>query len=323
MIICKTPYRIPLAGGGTDLDFYYKKKGGFLISSTINQYIYTCVTERTTDEKILIQTTSTQFASNVDQIKHRMIKTVLKHFSIKNKITVGTYSTLPTGVDLGSSSATIIGLINCLKELLNIKISNKEIVKKAFYLERNLLKIDGGWQDQIISTYGGIKKIEINKNGSYRFADLKINKSKIKNFEKYLLLIYTNVTRDSSKIIKSQRKNKNKIIKTYDQIKNLAYDFENLIKKERYKEIGELFHHHWMLKRKLSNNMTNSYLDKIYLNLLKEKSFVGGKIIGAGGGGFFLMVSSNMKKSISYLKKKKLNFLNFSFDNLGSRVIEK
>lgn len=323
MIICKTPYRIPLAGGGTDLDFYYKRKKGFLISSAINHYIYTCVTYRSTDKKILIQTTSTQFANNVDQIKHRMIRTVLKYFSIKNKITVGTYSTLPTGVGLGSSTSTIIGLINCLKELLNIKITNKEIIKKAFYIERNLLGIDGGWQDQIISTYGGIKNIDIDKNGNYKVSDLNISKKKIRNFEKYLILIYTNINRNSSKIIISQRKNKKNIIETYDQIKNLAHEFKNLIKKEKYIEIGKLFHNHWMLKRKLSTKMTNSSLDKIYLNLLKDKSFIGGKIIGAGGGGFFLMVSNNIKRSVKYLNKMKLNYVNFNFDYFGSRIIER
>ena len=122
MIITRTAFRIPLAGGGTDLDFYYKKNGGDLISSTFNQYVFVLLAERPIDDKILIQTTTTQFANNINKVKHKIIREVLKYFNIKKKIQVSSFSTLPTSSGLGSSSALIVGLIKAISILKKKKI---------------------------------------------------------------------------------------------------------------------------------------------------------------------------------------------------------
>ena len=176
MIITRTPYRIPLAGGGTDLDFYYKKRGGLLISATFNQFVFTILLRRPIDDKILIQTTDTQFARNTNQIKHKIIREVLRFFKIKNRIQIGTFTTLPTSSGLGSSSALIVGIIFGLSKMLGVKLSKKEIAKAAFFIERKKLKHHGGWQDQIISSYGGINKIKILKNGKFTVHKINIKK---------------------------------------------------------------------------------------------------------------------------------------------------
>ena len=119
MIISKTPYRIPLSGGGTDIEFYYKKSKGHLISISIDQHVYVLLMPRLVDDNYLIQTTSTQFANKLEKIYHPLIRETLKFYNIKEKVHVGTYSTIPTRTGLGTSSAMIVGLINCIK---NIKI---------------------------------------------------------------------------------------------------------------------------------------------------------------------------------------------------------
>ena len=133
MIISKTPFRVPVAGGGTDLDFYYKKRGGAFYSLAINQYVYVFLKQRYIDKNFLIQTTSTQFAKTLNKIDHSLIKETLKYFKINEPVHVGVYTTIPTLTGLGSSSSLVVGLINCIIKFKNIKLNNKKIISiKSF-----------------------------------------------------------------------------------------------------------------------------------------------------------------------------------------------
>ncbi len=320
MIITRTAFRIPLAGGGTDLDFYFKKKGGELISSTFNQFVFVLLAERPIDDKILIQTTTAQFSNSINKVKHEIIREVLKYFKIKKKIQISTFSTLPTSSGLGSSSALIVGLIKAISIFKKEKISKNKIARIAFHIERKVLSYTGGWQDQIIASFGGVQQIKISKKGNFNTRSIKIKNNVINKLEKKFILVFTKELRNSSKVISSQKVNLKKTIKIYDAIRSLVPTMKNSLKKGDYKKIGEIFHHHWKLKKQLSKQISNSKIDRIYLNLLKDNSFIGGKLIGAGGGGFFLMVSNNLKKSILYLRKKKLNFTKFKFTFGGTQV---
>ena len=135
------------------------------------------------------------------------------------------------------------------------------------------------------------------------------------------ILVNAGYPRNSSKVIESQKKNIKNTIKIYDKIKLQVNDFEKALIKGDYKKIGKIFHEQWLLKKGISDQISNSKINKIYSNLLKEKSFIGGKLIGAGGGGFFLMVSKNTKSSIKFLKKNKYNFLKFRFTEGGTEKI--
>ena len=201
--------------------------------------------------------------------------------------------------------------------MIGVKLSKKEIAKAAFFIERKKLKHHGGWQDQIISSYGGINKIKILKNGKFTVHKINIKKKILNKLENKLILVFTKETRNSSRIIVNQKLNQKKTIKIYDKIKSYVRTMEIALKKGDYKKIGEIFHEHWKIKKKLSKYISTSKLDKIYLNLLKEKSFIGGKLIGAGGGGFYLMVTKNIVSSIKYLKLRKINFTRIKFVEQG------
>jgi len=321
MILSRTPYRLPLAGGGTDIDFYYKKRGGFLISISISEYMYTYIAPRTFDARSLIQTTDTQFVNNNYEIENSIIRETLKYFKIKDKLHIGNFSTLPTHSGIGSSSSLIVGLIKVISKFKKIKLNNDQVIKLAYKIEREILGYDGGWQDQIMATLGGIRKILINKNGKIKLEKINISNKTLNKFQNRLLLVFTKERRESSKVIESQRINAKQILKKYDLIKNLATSFESLLKKEKFNSIGKLFHNHWQIKKKLSSKMSNNYLDDIYLNLTKHQSFVGGKIIGAGGGGFFLMLTKSKQESIKYLKSNKFLFANLTFEHNGSVLL--
>ena len=310
MILYKTPFRIPLAGGGTDIDFYYKKRGGFLISAAISEYVYTYIAPRPFDTRSLIQTTDVQFVNNNYEIENKIYRETLKYFKIKDKLHIGNFSSFPTGAGLGSSSSLIVGLIKIISKFKKIRINNSQIIKLAYKIEREILGLDGGWQDQIMATLGGFRKISINKSGKIKSKKISISNKTLNKFQNTLLLVFTKGTRDSSKIVRSQRIDGTLILKKYD-----------LIKRKKFISIGKLFHEHWQIKKKLSSMITSNYLDNIYLKLMKHRSFTGGKIIGAGGGGFFLMSTKSKKESIKYLKKNKFLFANLTFVHNGSTLI--
>ena len=320
MILSKTPYRIPLSGGGTDISFYYKKHNAHLISFAIDQYVFVLFSVRSIEDDYFIQTTYTQFAKNIKQIDHSLIRETLKFYNIKEKIHVGTYSTLPTGTGVGSSSAMVVGLINCINQYKKFKLSNENIIKDAYKIERIICKQYGGWQDQIISQHGGILDIKITKREKVNIKNIKIS-NKLKNtIKNNLLIIYTKQKRNSSQIINSQRKNRN-LIKYYNLIKSFNKPILDALKKGNIKKIGEIFNAHWILKKNLSNKITNKKIDKFYTNLISRYKIIGGKLIGAGGGGFILACCKNKKKLCKQLDDNKIGYINLNLNRFGSKII--
>ncbi len=322
MIVIRAPFRLPLAGGGTDLEFYYKKRGGKLISASFDQYIYIMLSKRPLDKKILVQTTDTQFSNSLKKVKHDLIRVALEHFKVNDSYQVGTFSTLPTRSGLGSSSTLMVGLLKGLSHMKKISLTKKKLASLAFKLERKKLKLDGGWQDQIISSFGGVQKININKKGFFKVQKLNIKNKNLKKIEKSFFLVFTEEVRNSSIIVKKQKKNKN-IIQNYDFIKSKVANFEKFFKAGNIKQIGLLFHSHWMEKQKIAKEITNNNFNQIYKRLILSDLFYGGKIIGAGGGGFFLMVSKNPFKAEKFLKKSKLRYTKPKFDFDGTKIIFK
>ena len=253
----------------------------------------------------MIQTTDTQFANDINKINHQLIRETLKAFKLRERLHVATYTTVPTNTGLGSSSAMVIGLINCICRLKKIKLSNMQIIKKAFMIERKICKQYGGWQDQVISQMGGLIKLDISKKEKINISKLKSIPLIEKNIKDKFLLVYTKVKRYSSEVVLSQKIRQTEIIDLYDKIKNLNKKIIFSIKNKNPIYIAKLFNEHWANKKKLSNKMTDKKIDKFYSDLLKKYNFLGGKLIGAGGGGFFLMITNNKSKTIKLLQKKK------------------
>ena len=321
MIISRTPYRLPLSGGGTDIDFYYKKSGGHLISISIDEYVYVLLMPRLIDKNYLIQTTKTEFRNNLSQIDHELIRETLRYYNIREKLHIGTYSTVPTRTGLGTSSAMVVGLINCIKKYKKLKLTNREIINDAYKIERKICKIYGGWQDQIVSQLGGYLDIKISKNEKIRIKKIKINKKINEIVNNNFLLVYTEIKRNSSSVILSQKKRKNNILKYYDKIKSFNKPILKALDSSLVREVGYIFDKHWSLKKSLSNQITDKKIDGFYDNLIKKYNVYGGKLIGAGGGGFFLVCTDNKKKLIKKLKKNKVNFIDFSIEKYGSKII--
>ena len=322
LVISQTPYRISLGGGGTDLPFYANEKGGRLITAAINQYVKVFVAKRPLDDKILIQTTDVQFASSIDEIDNKIIAEALRYFNIHKGTQVATFTTIPTGIGLGTSSTVLVGLVNALSKLDNHLFSALEIAKIAFYIEREILQHSGGSQDQYIAALGGIQVMDINKNGEVACTPLLIDEGNRNLLQKHLVLIYTGQERSSAEIINSQKRDLVKAFEVYDEIKEIGYESTDSLVNANIEGLGQSMNRHWEIKKTLSNKISTSKFDELYLKF-KDLGSPGGKIIGAGGGGFFMMaVPDNVKSFITKINALGFKTLSWNFDFNGSHIVE-
>ena len=310
-----------MGGGGTDLPFYASKKGGELITGAINEYITVMVAKRAIDEKIFLQYSQTEMVSSLDQISHEILREILRYFKIFDSFQVATFSTMPTFTGLGASSTLIVALVKAIRELYGKPVSQTKLAEEAFHIEREILGLSGGFQDQYIAALGGIQVLKINKDLKVTTKAVQIEKEPLKKLQSSLFLIHAGIDRNSEKIIESQRKALG-IIDAYDQIKSIGKLSVDYILNAEIDKLGNAMDDHWKIKKKMSQKMSNSNIDNMYLEL-KSFGSIGGKIIGAGGGGFFLMVvNKNRKKFKETATRNNYKFIDFDFEFKGAHIIK-
>ena len=320
-VIVSSPYRISLGGGGTDLPFYASEKGGFLITAAIDEFITVSVARRSLDKKIFLQYSSTEMVDSLDEISHPFFKEILRYYKITESFQIATFSTLPTYTGLGASSTLIVGLIKAIHELYNKSIGPIELAEEAFHIEREILGLSGGYQDQYIAALGGIQILNISKNLKVKAESLILDKKELKKLQNCLFLIHSGIERNSEKIIEEQQKELD-IFEAYDQIKAIGKSSVGYLKRGEIDKLSISMDNHWKIKKRLTKTISNSTIDRMYLEL-KSFGSPGGKIIGAGGGGFFLMVvDKNQNEFIRKAKEANYKFIDYKFDSRGAHVLE-
>tara|TARA_Y100001958_G_C21247225_1_gene578283 strand:- start:660 stop:1634 length:975 start_codon:yes stop_codon:yes gene_type:complete len=323
MIIVRSPLRISIGGGGTDIPSYYEKKESFFISAAINKYVYVTIT-RPFEKGIYLKYSRIEKRNKISSINHKIIKEVLKKKLKEKRIEITTLTDIPTKTGLGSSGSFSTALIKALYLYNQKKISKRDLAELACDIEINKLKQSSGKQDQYISVFGGISEFRINKKGYVSVEKLKISNKTFINLENNLLLFFTGFSRNSSLILNEQNKktlqNSSQILKNLDYVKELGLEIKKNLIKGDCKEFGRLMNEHWINKLKRSKNMSNSTIDNIY-NFALNNGALGGKLIGAGGGGFLMFYSDNPKKLRLAMKKKKIEEVNFKFDFDGVKQI--
>jgi D-glycero-alpha-D-manno-heptose-7-phosphate kinase len=323
MIISRTPLRISLGGGGTDLESYFKKNNGFVVSAAINKYIMVVIKENL-KKNFEIKYSEYEKVNNVNKIKHNIIRECLKKFNITNGIEVSSFSDVPSGTGLGSSGAFTVCLLNALYAFKKKKISKRKLVFEAYNIEKNILKLPTGYQDQAIASYGGVLVQKYFKK-NIQFSKIKVNKIFNKNFENNLLLIFTGFQRESKNILRRQINKTN--IKNYKMIENLNYikqlgkeTYAN-IKKNNLNNYGRLIKKHWEYKKNRDGEMTNKKINEI-INICNSCGAQGSKVVGAGGGGYILTYANNLSKIKKELSKRKFVSFNIKISNEGSKIIK-
>lgn len=325
MIITRSPYRISFFGGGTDYHTYYEKYGGDILSTSINHYNYiSCrfLPPFHAEYRNRIAWRELEYPDKISDIKHNAIREALKYYGIDKGIEISNQCDLPARSGLGSSSSFCSGLIKSIYALKGEMISKYGLAKETIKLERQILKEDGGIQDQIASVYGGLNHIHINNNGSFSVEPVVMDETRKKALNERLLLFFTGISRNSFELAKKQEnatKDKTNQLKTMQQMVREACDILTN-KSAALSDFGKLLNETWKLKRSLTNVITNSVIDEIYEKALKNGA-LGGKILGAGGGGFILFYADT--ECHTAIKQALANLINvpFKFDDQGCQIV--
>jgi len=326
MVIARSPLRISLGGGGTDLPSYYKEHEGFLIAASIDRYVYVSM-NKPFKNGIYLKYSSLENVNSIKDIQHPIIREALNHFnSIDSipQIEITTMADIPAGTGLGSSGSFTTALIKCLSCYKKENMHTSDIAELACDIEINKLKEPIGKQDQYIAAFGGITCFTFKKDDSVIIEPLKISDDTLFDLEDNLLLFFTGIARSASSILKDQ--NERSLSNNIEMLSNLNYVKEMGIKSKIYLEkgltyeFGSLMHEHWENKKRRSGGMSNPQIDEWY-NLGLKNGAVGGKLVGAGGGGFLLFYANDRNKLRHTMKKVGLEEVRFKFDFEGSKVV--
>jgi D-glycero-alpha-D-manno-heptose-7-phosphate kinase len=329
MIISKTPYRISFFGGGSDYPSWYLKHSGRVISTTINKYIYISCRELPPyfKHKNRIVYSKIEEVKNINDIKHSVVKSVLKSFRKENffkksGLEIHYDGDLPSRTGVGSSSAFVVGFLNLLNSFFNKRISKNKLIDQSINLEQKILGEIVGSQDQIATCYGGFNEIIFLKNGSYQVHPLITNDKDLSNLEDQLLLVFSGIRVNTANNIAASyvtsfdKKNKNLIF----EIMNHTNIAKKIIIDKNFNDLGPLLNETWKIKRSLSKSISNSRINMIYKLGLKNGA-TGGKLLGAGGAGFVLFFVPKNNK-INFLRAfKNFTIVDFKFENKGTHII--
>ena len=325
MIVSRTPFRITLGGGGTDLPSYYEKFGGFIFSFCLSKYMYVCVNQPSADDLIRLKYSKSEIVKSPKELNHDIARACLERVGINSKIEIASLSDIPAGSGLGSSSTYTVGLLNALYTMKGEHKNLEFLANEACIIEMDILNKPMGKQDQYLAALGGFVVMDIDKNGKVKSKKISIEKSILNDLNRNLLIFFTGQQRKNNKILKAQddstKKNKQQVIDSLHYIKDSGYKILEIIQSGNIDDLGIMFKEHWEMKKKLSSGVTNSEIDSIY-NIAMDNSALGGKISGAGGGGFFTFYCnknhSKLRKAMTDIGLKELDY---SFDFDGSKII--
>lgn len=325
MIICKTPFRISFFGGGTDFPTYYNNhKNAGVISTSINKYSYISIRHLPSffEHKHRITYSIVEHVKNNNEIKHPAVKAILKFFNQKTGLEIHYDGDVPAWSGLGTSSSFTVGLLNCMHTLNKDAINKKKIAEEAIYVEQNLLKEAVGSQDQISASYGGFNKIVFKNKNTFEVTKINFKNNNKLFFEENLLLMYTGIRRLSHDIEIQKIKKLNHNIRLLNQISSLRDDALKIFESKTIclKTLGNLMIESWKEKKGLSEKVSNELIDDA-LELGLKNGAHGGKILGAGGGGFLLFIAPKDTHKNILKKLKKFMFVEFKFENDGSKII--
>ena len=319
IILSRTPFRLSLGGGSTDLPSYYKNYGGFIFAAAINMYMDIFIKKPATDDLVHMHYLKYESEASAKKIKHTIGREALKMMGVKDRVLISFNADTPAGTGLGSSGACAVGLLKGLAAFTGKQMTNLEAAEKSFELTQNLGLPDGK-QDPYICALGGFTVLEIAKSGLVKIIKPKIAAQTADKFLKNTLLFYTGVYRKSAPILKAQ--NAREVLELKHQTKEIGQEIYRCFLKGDLDRFGELMDKHWRIKKAMSSSMSSDSFDEIY-SLARKAGASGGKIIGAGGGGYFMFYcpSEIARQQVRrVLKKFNLREMNFSIDERGART---
>lgn len=324
MIISRTPFRISFFGGGTDYPGWFRENGGVVLVTTIDKYCYISCRYLPPffEHKFRVVYSKIENAREISQIEHPVVRAVLERFKCDGGLEIHHDGDLPARSGLGSSSSFTVGLINAVMALHGTHISKEELANSAIYIEQDVLKENVGSQDQLSVAHGGFNRIKFKQDNTYDVTPVVLPKSKLEALEGSLMLFFTGISRFSSDIAKTQIDN----IKTCElklrRIEEMVGEALHILNSgtDSLDDFGRLLNEVWKYKKSLSDKVSNSTIDQIYEEAVKDGA-LGGKILGAGGGGFILFYVKPENQPAVKKRLKRLVHVPFRFESSGSRII--
>lgn len=325
MILSRAPTRITLGGGGTDLQSYYSRGGGFLIAGAINKYC-TILANKRFYPSIRLSYSQMEVIDEVAEIRHRIFQATLGFLGIEKGIELHSTADIPANCGLGSSSSFTVALLNALHTYRKDFVTQKQLAEEACHIEIDVLGEPIGKQDQYMAAYGGLTCLTFEKNGHVLVEPLRISGETLDQLETNLLLFFTGKERSASEILYDQdvkcKQGDEEIARNLDQVKEIGLETRKNLEEGHVDEMGELFHYHWEIKKKRSEKMTDSFIDECY-EAGRKSGAAGGKLIGAGGGGFLMFYCNNSHKPkvIEAMRRMGLRWERFRFDFDGAKIL--
>ncbi len=323
MIITKTPFRMSFFGGGTDMESFFREYGGAVLSTTFDKYCYVTVRHlpRFFDYTTELAYSKMERVKDVEEINHPAVRYAMKMMDM-HEIRLTYEADLPARSGLGTSSSFAVGMLNAFYALKGKYADKKRLADEAIYLERVLCDEAGGWQDQIAASFGGMNRIEFNKDGTYDVKPIIIHPDRKKQLNDNLLMFFTGFTRFSSDMQKANATGYAEKIKQLQQMYALVDDAEKLLedKHSDLDDFGRLLDQTWRLKRQTGGAITTNSIDALYEKGI-ESGALGGKLLGAGGGGFLVFYVQSEKKTAVIEAMKDLLYVPFQFEDGGTQVI--
>jgi len=324
MIIVRSPLRISIGGGGTDLKSYYSQEGGFLVAAAIDKYVYISLSKRFT-KGLLLKYSKIENCQSIDEIEHPIFREVLKTLNPSDfSLEIDSMADIPAGTGLGSSGSFTTALIKAVSSFDYKVLRPNEVAELACHIEIDRLGEPIGKQDQYIASYGGVTSFTFNKDGSVLAKPLEIARQTIYDLEDNLLLFFTGFSRSASAILKDQnvksQSNDREMIENLNYVKTLGLRSQKLLESGNLSEFGELMHEHWEHKKRRSGGMSNPKIDEWY-QLAINNGAIGGKLVGAGGGGFLMFMAKDRNQLRKVLTQSGLEEVRFKFDFEGTKVM--
>jgi len=324
MIIVRSPLRITLGGGGTDVPSYYRGHEGFLIAAAIDKYVYITI-HQTFIEELLVKYSELERVGSLDDLKHPIVREAFRLSGVPGRaLEITSMADIPAGTGLGSSSSFTTALLKALYTHKKELIHPQELAERACEVEIERLREPIGKQDQYISAYGGVTCFRFNKDGKVDAWPAPLDTETLYNLEDNLLMFFTGYSRAASAILKEQdSKTKEQdcdMIDNLHHVKKMGYRSLKLLEEARLVEFGQLMHEHWELKKRRSGGMSNPQIDEWYA-LAMRSGAAGGKLIGAGGGGFLMFYAEDKTKLRHAMIQAGLTEVRFRFDFEGTKTI--
>lgn len=323
MIISRTPFRISLGGGGSDLPSYYREYGGFFVSGAIDRYMYISVNPSFDRNTLRVSCSTTEMVSNAQEMSHGAAREALRLLGVQRGLEIVSMSEAPSSAGLGSSASFCVGLLTALHSYLRQEVSRNELAEEACHIAMDLLNEPSGKQDEYAATFGGISSYEIDPDGTVTVQPLKLSTDTLAELEASILMFYTGITRSASSVLHKQQKAivDGEATEKMHRIKKLGILSRDALVAGDLTRFGEITCEHWAVKRGVIDEMTAAPIDR-WISEALHNGALGAKLVGAGGGGFLMTICTNDRGKLRRaMAEEGLIEHRFSFDFEGSKVI--